>query len=80
MKTVISVFLLSGLVMGSAHAETYIQRAPNGNRIGSLDREGSRLVERDKNGDAKGYFIQQGNTIEHRDIQGRRLGTTEIKR
>jgi hypothetical protein len=81
MKTTSAVILLSILSVGSiAHAQTYIERAPNGDRVGSLSREGSRLVERDRNGDATGYFTHQGNTIEHRDIQGRRLGTTEIAR
>jgi hypothetical protein len=71
----LSAVILAGAVAQAG--ETIEQRAPNGKRTGELHQEGSRLVERDVNGNARSYYIQQGGHTEHRTMDGRLLGTSD---
>jgi len=81
MKTIacgLAALLIGTCAIGRAvQAETYQQRGPNGNLIGTLSQEGSRLVQRAPNGNALGYYQKSGSVIEHRTMDGRLIDTQQ---
>ena len=69
-----STFGLFATIISPAVGQT-VERYfdPHGNATGRLDREGARLIEKDRNGNGVGYFVKDGDRIEHRDMNGNRL-------